>query len=213
MKRFLTVSTVLLLCCALTACSDDKKTRPRLTPPDPDYKNLTEKWHVLHNLRQAYNEMNIVEYRKIFDEDNFIFFFYEGDVGGHVPVQWGYAEETQSAENMFSRAGGIEDNPILAIDLTLFDHETVTWTEVPDPEGFPGETWYEAIVVYDFFIETADDIQYITSGAPTAIFTVRQIDGKWKLVRWRDRSSIAAVVSLPSSTEESNWSKLKALYQ
>lgn len=167
---------------------------------------------MLQNLELAYNDMNIVEYRKIFDAENFIYFFYSGDVGGSVPVQWGYAEETQSAANMFSRAGGIENNPILAIDLTLVDLETATWVEITDPEGFPGETWYETTVVYDFTIETANATNYITAGDPACVFTVRKIDGVWKLVRWRDRSNLGFARRSPGGVEVTTWSKLKALY-
>jgi hypothetical protein len=207
MERFWTVACALLLIAGLSGCSDTEHRKPCTTCPPPPPPS--EKWHALQNLELAYNDMNIVEYRKIFDAENFIFFF---DVGGSVPVQWGYAEETQSAANMFSHAGGIENNPILAIDLALFDIETATWVEITDPEGFPGETWYETVLEYDFDIETASGTHYITAGNPTCAFTVREIDGVWKLVRWRDRAVPGAASAAPASVEETTWGKLKALY-
>jgi hypothetical protein len=215
MKQIWIVACVLLLCIGLAGCDDDTN-QPSVKEKNdgPAYKDLTEKWHTLYNLRLAYNTMDTIGYRTIFDADNFVFFFYEGDVGGGgVPVQWGFAQDSTSAHNMFNQAGGVEDNPIVSIDLFLHDIETVEWWEIDPGDGFPGETWYQTIVVYDYFIDTAKDIQYITQGAPTSVFTVRQIDGKWKLVWWRDRSSMGRVASSPSSTEETTWGGVKALYQ
>jgi hypothetical protein len=202
-----------LVCAALAGCDDDPK-RPRVTRIDPNYKDLTEKWHVLHNLRQSYNDRKLPEFEKLLDADNFTFFFYEGDVGtGGVPEQWGFTEERTATQNMFSGDGGIKDDPILSIKLFLFDIETVEWREFDPGDDFPGETLYQTIVVYDFRIDTTNDTSYITEGSPTSVFTVREVEGKWKLVQWRDRSSESRVASSPTSTEEKNWSKLKALYQ
>jgi hypothetical protein len=193
LKRTTSIALAILIVGAMTSCildPDPKPPPPPCTDCDTPYMDLTEKWHVLHNIREAYNEMNLTEYRRAFDRENFVSFFYEGDVGtGGVPEQWGWAEEEASARNMFNQAGGIEDNPILSIELFLFDIKTVEWWELDPGDDFPGETWYQTIVVYDFFIDTANDKQYVTQGAPTVVFTVRQIDGKWKLVWWRDRSS------------------------
>jgi hypothetical protein len=211
MKQICIIACVLLLCVGLAGCDDDPK-RPRVKRTDPDPIDLTKKWHVIYNLCLAYNERNITEYQRIFDRENFVFFFYEGDVGGSIPEQWGYAEETTCAQNMFSGAGGVEDNPILSIDLTLFDVESAQWVEVDPGDDFPGETWYQTIVVYKFEIGTANITRYVTTGSPTVAFTVRQIDGKWKLVQWRDRSSSAAARVAPAGVEPTSWSKLKALY-
>ena len=167
----------------LVACDDDR-VRPikkNGTPPTSDYKNLTEKWHVLFNVQEAYNSMEAEPYVSLLDE-NFINFFFEGDVGKDgVPDQWFYDEEVSSTREMLNKGGGRENNPILSVDLQLAGIEQASWVEVtPDQDKFPGETWYQTIVSYNFFFDTTNDIQYITSGTPNVQFTVRQQpDGKW----------------------------------
>lgn len=202
----ITLVALALLCVALVACDGDPK-RPRTTGGEQsNYKNLTEKWHVLHNLRQAYNDMDSQEFEKLLDADNFEFFFYEGDVGGIVPASWGYAQEMAATQNLLGGAGGVDDNPVLSVEVILFDIESVAWEDGDDPAD------QKAIVVYDFFMDTSKNLQFITSGAPTCEFTVRQIDGKWKLITWRDLGG-GALARSATGTEETTWGVVKARYQ
>jgi hypothetical protein len=115
---------------------------------------------------------------------------------------------------MLGGGGGRDDNPILSINFQLAAIENAAWEEFePDPDEFPGEMWYKTIVGYNFYIDTAKDIQYITSGTPRAEFIVReQADGTWRLVRWSDLGSSASDAT-STSTEETSWSRVKALYQ
>jgi hypothetical protein len=210
MKRLsmIVISTLLVL--AAAGCDDDPA-RPKDTTPSP-YNDLTEKWHVLSNLERAYDERNIARYAEVFDQDNFVFHFNPGDVAnGDTPEQWGYVEEYNSASNMFSGAGGQNNNPILSIDLTLKDVESATWTEVEDTR-FPGESLWSATINYTYYIDTEADIQFITQGAPKAQFIVREIDGKWKLVTWYDLQGTYQARAQAASTRETTWGQVKVLY-
>jgi hypothetical protein len=198
-----------LVLLAAAGCDDDPAQPRRIPTPSP-YNDLTEKWHVMSNLERAYDERNVARYAEIFDQDHFVFHFNPGDVGGDVPEYWGYTEEINSATNMFTGGGGHNDNPILSIDLTLMDIESATWTDVEDAR-FPGETLWQATVQYSYYMDTEADIQYITSGAPKAQLIVRQVDGKWKLVTWYDLEGTYQMQTA-AATQESTWSKVKALY-
>jgi hypothetical protein len=189
-KKIASLALAVLLVGSMTSCIlDPKKEQVKDNdPPVSDYKDRTEKWHVLHNINVAYNGMEAEPYVRLLDE-NFINFFYPGDVGTDgVPVQWFYDEEVSSSREMLNKGGGRLDNAILSIDLQLANVEQASWIEVtPDQVKFPDETWYAATVGYNFFFDTTNDIQFITSGTPNVQFTVRQqTDGKWKLVQWRD---------------------------
>jgi len=178
----------------------------------PVYMDLSRTWHILHNLELACNQMNVDHYAELFDQENFTFFFNPGDVGGDVPSQWEYASEVMAATHMFTGDGGLNDNPILSIDLTLYGQQTALYVEVPDDPDFPGEILQRVTVPYAYIMETANDLYYITSGAPAAQFDLRNVDGKWKLVRWYDLGGTALSQSAPA-TEETTWGLVKALYQ
>lgn len=189
-KRLTTIALAALLIGMLSSCLLDPKPKEKVDDPPgvQHYLDLTEPWHVLNNLEWAYKEKNIVEYQKIFDPVNFTFFFYSGDVGGDVPVSWGYTDEISSATNMFTQQPDKDGlHPILTIDLQLYDKEvTTSWVDVDPPPEFAGETWKRATINYNFSIVTDGDLTYIPKGAPQAVFTVHQVDGLWKLVVWQD---------------------------
>ena len=194
MKRIASVALTLLLVATMSSCIFDpkKESKPPEDKPKSEYKDLTEKWHVLFNQQLAYNEMAAERYVAILDE-NFISVFNPGDVGkDRVPEWWDVTAEQESVRNMLNKQGGWKDNPILSVSFQLANIENATWQEVnPDQQEFPGEIWYSATVGYNFFIDTTNDIQFITSGTPRAEFTVRQqADKTWRLVRWRDLGSV-----------------------
>lgn len=190
LKRFTTIALALLFAGMMTSCIFDPKQEKKVDDGGGNtgqkYEDLTEEWHVLNNLELAYNEMNIDRYQELFDQKNFVFHFSQGDIGGEVPSQWGATEEVASATNMFTQAGGRDNNPILSIELKL-SYENLEWNDYELPDDFPNETLRRITgVVYDFSIVTANDLTYITSGAPRADFIVRNVDGKWRLVKWYD---------------------------
>jgi hypothetical protein len=180
------ISLTLIVMLGLWGCGDDS-TEPPPPPSGPEYRDLSEEWHVLNNLELSWDDMNLSRYQELFDPDNFVFFPNPDDVGKNgVPNQWGYAEEIQSAANMFSQAGGREDNPVVHIDVTLYDIETAQWESVESVD-FPGETLRQTVVHYTLRIETVGEVTYVTpEDLPRSRFVVRHIEGKWKLVDWYD---------------------------
>lgn len=214
MPRAIHATVVALFACGLvfTACNDDSVSPKKDPPPGPSYEDLSEEWHVFNNLELCYNERNLAECQKLLDADNFLFYFGSRDVGGDVPPSWGYAEEVQATENMFSGDGGRDNNPILSIELTLADIEKVQWEDYADEDAFPNETLRRGTVAYDFAMTTANDLTWITPGQPRAEFVVRNVGGKWRIVEWRDLAGeLASAVA--ASTEESSWGKVKSRYQ
>lgn len=200
-----------LLVLGAAGCSDDSVSPKKDPPPDPAYQDLSEEWHVLHNLEKAYNEMNVTAFQELLETGNFTFYFNPGDVGGDIPAQWGPVEEIRCAQNMFTAEGGSDNNPVVSIEVML-SYDNGSWDDYQS-EDFPNETLRRIRnVVYDFIIVTANDITYITSNAPRMDVTVRNVDGHWKLVEWFDRGDGSALLS-PAASQANTWSTVKSLYQ
>ncbi len=71
--RFIAFLVIPLVLCGVLACgSDDTPTAPE--PGPVTFKDLSERWHVLHNLEASYNQRNHSRYDELIDAD-FIFFF------------------------------------------------------------------------------------------------------------------------------------------
>jgi hypothetical protein len=207
MTRF--IALVAIACLALAGCSDDSE-RPKVT--NSPYENLTERSHVLTNLVESYNRMNADRYVELLDGE-FVSYFYAGDVGKNgIPTDWGVEAEKASAREMLGGGGGRDDNPVLAIDFRLVGLGDATW-ESYEPQGYPGETWHRTTLQYDYLVDTSKDIQWITSGIPTATLVVReQPDGTWRLVECRDHYNGLRTNTSAAATEETTWGVLKALY-
>jgi hypothetical protein len=189
-----------------------------LYPGNPEYRDPCVEWNVLHNLERAYDTMNVDCYSELFDPDKFVFFPDPSDVGKDgVPNQWYYEKEIQSATNMFSGAGGRDDNPITSIDVTLYDIEEAQWEDEINDIDFPGETLRKATVDYTFTIDTVGDKTFVApSVTPRAQFIVRNIDGKGKLVQWFDLRPSSTTLMQPGAlagSEETSWARVKALYR
>lgn len=199
---------------ALAGCNDSP-TRPARTPPSP-YKDLTKPWHAVANLEAAYNNSDVDGYQEnVFDADNFTFTFSTADFNaGITPESWGYDDEIQSATNIFTgKPDKNGEHTILRITVDLIDPESATWTDLPDPPGFPGETWKQTVINYAFAFLTDGNLTYISRGAPAAEFTVREVDGEWRLVDWVDLANSSSAAASPAATEEISWGVVKALYR
>jgi len=190
-RRLLHITLALILISSLTSCILDPKKSGGDTPgtsKPPDWKDLTENWHVLHNLELAYINRDIVRYRELVDIDEYVFSFAPDEPEGNWPRE----TDDQATSNMFS---GKESNDprygkIVGINLEL-QFESATWTQVIEP-GHESELWMEAVVnyIYDFSVEP--NFNFINGTDAKAVFTVRQVfdaaDNRleWRLVRWRD---------------------------
>ena len=190
----------LLLCglavISLSSCIFDPKEDKECTDCNPpvvyERLDLTQKWHVLNNILYTYyNRTNGPDaYSELLD-DNFVFFFAPGDVGGGLPEQWPRTDEVTTTTRLLESNDGTPVGPECRdIRLTLnYNADTMTWLEVI-PEHFPGETWYTTTVFYTFTFEMAPDQTYIAVPGAKAQFTVRNVGSdttpSWKLVEFRD---------------------------
>jgi hypothetical protein len=197
------VITLLVMLVLVVGCGDDPA-RPGNTTTSP-YEDRSEEWHVVHNIQQAYNDMNPGAFAQQLDPDHFVFYFYDV-VGGDTPESWGYDEETASATNMFTGAGGEYDNPIRSITLTFLGVEAADWQDTQDAD-FPGEVLRQATVGYRYYMDTEADVIYNTAGAPKAHFIVHKAHGKWELVKWYELDVEPGLKTSPS------WGQIKYLYR
>ena len=176
---------------------------------------LTSKLAVLNGLELAWNRRAPDEVDELLD-DNFVFFFAAGDVGGTIPAQWNRATELATSTALLMSNTTPTTGPVcgsVQVDLTL---NNVQWVEFV-PEDAPAETWYATTVFYTFTFEMKGDVTYVAPPGSKAQFTVRNAGSggvqDWRLVEWRDLgsnnvtsgSSQAAVIAM-------TWGRIKALY-
>jgi hypothetical protein len=169
------------------SCGEDKITPPQPTPTI-DFKDLKDKDDVLYNLELAYNERHMGQYDKLLDE-NFTFILSEVDYNsGVVDVpQWDRSREVSVNSKMLD-PNLPADLRVISIDLDL-DYQADNWTEEPENENHPGESWYFKTVDYDLVVKTADDWEHRALDLK-AQFTIRwaeTTEGEhWRIILWRD---------------------------
>ena len=216
MKRSL-FAALMVAVVALVACGDDDPTGP--VPNQPaDFKNLTEKSHVLNNIEVAYNRRNIQRYEQLLDQD-FTFFLSTGDVGGGLPSQWDRSTDITANTNLFAvdppddipRCKNIEMNVEWEDDS---GNSKVTWVEITTPGG---EKRYTTLVYYNFRFDVEPDMSYPNNPGAKVQFTMRNAGTdeapQWKLVEMRDLGDPELVVRTSSGTESSTWGGIKAMYR
>jgi hypothetical protein len=166
---------------------------------------------VLPNLETAWNERSTEGIDELLDE-NFTFFFSEGDVGGEIPSQWGRADEMQTSHDLFiSNSQAIPTGPActsLHVDLST---SNLQWIEII-PEDYPAEIWYATTVFYSAWFEMEHDVVFIITPGAKGQFTVRDVGSgtpHFQLVEWRDLGN-SNMIGLASS--QATWGGIKALY-
>jgi len=207
MKRIVVMLIAVVALFALS-CGDDSVTPTGGTGSPYAKKDLSNRSDVLNNIEYAYNKRVMDAYNELLD-DNFTFFYTEGDVGGGTPVQWGRADEVTTTSGLLAAADKID----LTIDWKdAQGTSTVQWTE----ETSGTETWYYTTVYYQFTIKIGNTT-YIPNQGAKAQFTVRNAGTdqkpKWKLVEFRDLGGPSFAAMRVSATEPTSWGKVKALYR
>jgi hypothetical protein len=197
----------------LPACEDDPVTPPPVEPVLAR-QPLTSRAAILNNIEYAYKARRGDVLHELLD-DEFVFYFAPGDVGGEIPPSWGRTEEYETTNALFeSNTWTAPAGPIcrsIRVDLQ-FNAET-EWAEVL-PESAPGETWYTAEVFYSFTFEMEPDNTYIAQNGAKAEFTVRQVGDEWRLVEWHDLGSTIVTASNGAEVNQStSWGGIKALYR
>lgn len=185
-RKVVLIMAAVLVAGSFTACflDPEQKTPDEDTQPKASFEDLSERWHVLHNLEAAYNQKIPTEYDRILD-DAFVFFFSQEDFSSNrTPEQWDRSTDVPATQRLMA--------DVLDMELTI-DISQLSWIEVtPDTLLYPGETWSTTTVPYSFTMRFNQDPEttYITSGTEDTQFTVRpvDVDGKqrWRLVEWRD---------------------------
>jgi len=181
----------------------------------PLYEDLKQKDDVLHNLRWAYNQRNVVRIDQLLNAD-FIFHFSIADYQqGYTPQQWDRASELAATSHMFDPY--YPANPVTSINLDLF-YPPGNWVVVDPPP--PAETWYLKTVVYNLVVQ-AGELTYIalnTSMDVVVRFADAGGDSIWQIVDLSDDTnpSMDMESNGPSGTavtEEYTWGRIKAQYQ
>ncbi len=194
-SKFATLAVGLFCLGTFGACILDPKDTPDPDPVPPvEFKDLSEKWHVLHNLEASYNQRNDVEYDQLIDA-NFTFFFSPEDFSsGRTPETWDRSLDVPATQRLLADA--------ISIDLDV-QFDQLQWVLVV-PDAFPNEVWSTTTVNYTFTMRFNRDPEttFITSGQPQTQFSVREVDvdgeKRWRLVEWRDRAGAFFASSIPS---------------
>jgi len=190
-KRIILILLSLIVIAGLTtSCILDPKEQKEGddTKPPVVFKDLQERDDVLFNLELAYNERRYDEYDKLLD-DNFTFIFSEWDYDNEEVEfeQWDRVSEVRANLKILDQGLG-GGKRVISIDLSV-DYAEDNWTELPENEDHPGESWYTQIVDYNLTIKTADDWEHRANGLQ-AKFTIRWAatgDGEhWRVILWQD---------------------------
>lgn len=213
-----TLLVALLVLSAVFACEDEPN--DCLTcggPPPPVYLPLTTRSAVLNNLEEAYRRMQITKYQELLDQ-NFVFYFHNGDVGGGVPAQWGRVEETDAHAHLFDKSY-VDNDPSdgiqeackkIAMDVKWEDG--VQWQQI----DVNGEDWYIATIFYNFQFDIGADDHFVNNPGAKAQFTVRNAGTDeaphWQLVEMRDLGG-SSVATTAASTDQASWGHVKGLYR
>jgi hypothetical protein len=187
------------------SCGDDSTTP---APNTPAFQDLSQKNHVLNNFELAHNKRDASHYTALLD-DNFTFFYTEGDVGGSgTPVQWGRSEDVPITSALFASVD--------KLDFDLSDPNGITWDTLPAPGGT--EDWQITTVYYKYTIKI-DDTTYIPNSGAKMSLTVRNAGTEeapqWKLVELHDLGgpSLRASARRSAVTEPTTYGRVKALFR
>lgn len=181
-------------------------------PPDVVSKYLAQSspGNVMENLRTAYMERNLDEYKKLFAAD-FTFVFAPADAtdpDNPTPTQWSGAEEFTSTENMF------RDDLVEKIEL---EYGSLGVAE-PDSANWGAGAWKMKIDGVNLAVRTRNEqnepLTYLVPGT-TEVFFFREdkntpaSDGRptWFIFRWEDQPIGA------HKTETNSWGQVKNHYK
>jgi len=192
LRKFAPIAAA-LVCVALTSSCllDPKEKPPGIDPPKPPGKfyDLTEIWHPLNNLEEAYRQRKIDRYQECLDSDYYTFFFSDADYSsGKTAESWTYGQDTDAAARMFNEQ--LPDLNIRAVALEfdlVFNKDAIVWNTV-NP-GTPDEDWYTTTIGYTFYIKLGDGVrEYVQAPGASAQIVVRQdpSDNLWRIVQIYD---------------------------
>lgn len=215
MKHGLVLCAVVL--CVGLACEDDPVEQCLDCGGCFDCEDTRES--VLAQIETAYNRRMISRYQEVLDE-NFVFFFFGGDVGSGVPAQWGRQEEISAHMHMFDAAyrdadpsDGVQQ-AINKISMDVQWEDGVQWQKITQDGG---EEWFTATVFYNFDFQIGDEDHFVNNPGAKAEFTVRnagtESEPRWTLVEMRDLGDNRPSAVAIASTDQGTWGAMKAKYR
>jgi hypothetical protein len=180
------VLIVLIAAVFLAGCPWDVDKKP--PKPDPSiYLPQISPRNCLENLKIAYVDQDLDEYKKLFSTD-FTFWFSPEDIGNPedpTPQTWGASEDQLSTQNLF------EDELVERITLEWTLHEAS-----PSDDEYPG-TWKAEVTEVRLSVFTRDEegrpLELRVPGGYATFFFKEYpqelIDGKstWRIFRWEDQ--------------------------
>lgn len=209
---FIVTVVSLLLAVLIVSCSDDPVEPDPVTSP---YKGLTQPDDVLFNLELSVGELDYDEYKRFIDPE-FVFVFSESDQQGLTPENWNRASEMTAMNNMLD-PNYTGDHPVSSIEFSLQTADD-DWIEITPPDTllYPGESWYKKAVTYSFELVSTSGWTFMGMDLPADIF-IRQEDGVWRMVEWRDdttgRAGTTSRTAAKGTVAETTWGAAKFLYK
>jgi hypothetical protein len=183
---------------SLVGCPWSPGKNPVIPPPVSKYLPQSSMVNVLANLKTAYEDRHLEEYKKLFSQD-YAFVFSPADYGNPddpTPQQWGRDEEFTSTENMFHNE---------LVDKITLDYVAGV-PERADTLMYPGRTWKMKVDNANLQVSTrnaeGEQLIYQVPGT-TEMFFFREVlttlasDGRptWYIFRWEDQPIGAAAVA------------------
>ncbi len=168
------------------------------------YLHLSTKNAVLRNLETAWNHRAYLEIELLLDSE-FTYYFLPGDLQWGAPEQWDRSTEITTSRRLLTshRQSDPPRFPVcnaVKIDL-MFNEATLNWVEIID-EDHTDEIWYGTTVYYSFEFVMEEDVTFISPPGAKAQFVVRDVDGEWQLVGWRD---LGSTLAMNSTALETSW--------
>ena len=153
-SRIKTALTIVLMVvvCSMLGCifGPEKDRKSRTEPPEPEFKDLTEKEHVIENLVLSYQYLDIEHYAELLHED---YIWYNQP--GSDPEFLSRDQDIDATKGIFDSKKYVhpdENKRILRLQLEIWDG---SWSAIDSIEGEPcSDCWYTRRV-YDITLDIA----------------------------------------------------------
>ncbi|RJR29747.1 MAG: hypothetical protein C4574_03120 [Candidatus Latescibacterota bacterium] len=167
--------------CILGTDEDDKPKEPT-----PDYRPLTDKDNVIHNLIESYKWCDIEEYEKLLHPD-YVWRNQERDVVmGGLPEYFTRDEDLASTGNLFKAKSGTHPDPLVIVNALNLVIQAGAWQGITEIDGSPCEDCWETTRLYEIAVVSpamtlyADDyvkfvVVPVTEGGKT-LYKIRRAD-------------------------------------
>ncbi|MCK4594297.1 hypothetical protein KAU45_07330 [bacterium] len=180
-KNFCLAVAALLVC--LSCCTS--------TDGDGNGYDQTTVLGTLNLFLEVWNDGDVSAYESLLDEDDFTFYFDPADVGGDIPVSWGFEEEITAFTNLFDVVG--PENVDVELDFS----------DVTEPKEGTDTYLIEEI---PYFVQVqVDDMTFPAEADLDMQFA--KIDGEWLITDWWDRFSWRLLCGV-----ECSWGGIKAYF-